>query len=224
MAEYTAGFELGVNGATIATSDPGDATAWTRIFGTHIYDNTHVAHGALAAKMDSTANFGLIWDQTYLTDFYGRFYLYATSNPSANTNVCSITGGGVTSRIFVQTDGTIVSTATGNVAGSVPIALNQWIRIEYHFIASATVGLLEIKLFNTKESSAPSETIAPTANRNTGASAPTELDHANGNAAAGWGGNIWFDTIVTNATSYPGPAVPDTGQNFAPVIYGRGAC
>ena len=223
MAEYTAGFEAGVNGNTVSTAG-GEAnlTAWTRVFGVQTYSNAQVAHGSLSLLRPSAFDtFGLIWDLAFLSDFYGRFYMYATAFPGAGVDLARFNGGGAEVRLALNTSGTIRSLCNGvPVDGATTIALNQWIRIEFHFIASATVGLLEVKLFNTKESTVVTETIAPTADRNTGASPPNEGDLS---GAGAWGADTWFDSVIYNATSYPGPAVTVT-QNFAPVIYGRGAC
>lgn len=228
MAEYTAGFETGINGNTISTSDAGDATAWQSIAGAPnpTYSNTHVAFGALAAAYTVNGAFTR-WasPNTWGTDHYGRFYLYATANPGSNQSICSLQDAGGTSNIVILTGGNIQSRDHGaGVNGSVSISLNQWVRIEYHFISSATVGLLEVKLFNTAASTTPDETIASTANRDTGATAITEEYFGQTNFGP-WGATTWMDSILVNATSYPGPVVTGT-QNLAAPLYtsGHGAC
>lgn len=220
MAEYTADFELGSNGATITTGDPGSLTAWTRIFDTYTYSNAQSAHGSLSAACPSGGSpaFGLVWDKTFPSEFYGRFYLYATALPTTNTRVFLIQG--TTSGhagFIILTDGTVMTTVSSgsNIAGAVPIAINQWVRLEYHFVRSATVGLMEVRLFNTKDSSSSSEIISPTANRDTDGGGGS-IDHTeHGSIQFGpWGSTFWLDDIVDNATSYPGPVV--TATTFMP--------
>jgi hypothetical protein len=224
MAEYTADFELGVNGATISTSDAGSLTAWDFVLDTPVYDNTHVAHGSLAMRCNAAEY--CRWTQTFPTEYYGRLYLYATAWPSGNLAITNMHENANRCRVFeIHTDGTVWNRDVGNTtqAGSVPIALNQWVRLEYHFIQSATVGLLETKLFNSAASLIASDTIGSTANRNTGSTVPLSMEHGVTDFNA-WGSDIWIDDIVANATSYPGPFVdPAAVFNLAPVIYGRGA-
>jgi hypothetical protein len=223
VAEYTADFEAGVNGATITTgAGEASATAWNVVAGSPTYSVTHVAHGSLASSFASNNEY-LRWTKAFSADHYGRFYLYATSIPSSSQAVVKIeaqTGTNPNNRIEIHNDGIVYirDNTGGTVSGSVQIATNQWIRIEYHFVASTTVGLLEVRLFNSAESTTPSDTISP-GNVNTGNESPTEL-YIGTEEFGPWGSTIWFDDIVANATSWVGPVAVAPANTVAPVASG----
>jgi len=232
MADFTANFELGVNSNTVAAADPGSATAWDSVTisagGALTYDNAH-AYGLLSAKFNndaSTTFTRLRWSSLpNPTESYGRFYLYITSYPSNRNEI--FTDGENTVSINLTAlagDGGVVrvGTLSGFVDGTVAVAINQWVRIEWHLIHNAVTGLLEVKLFNNPDSTVPTETINSTADKNTGA-ANAFADFQNYRVAGPEAYILWMDNIVANATSYPGPIITGTA-NLAPVIYGRGAC
>ena len=223
MADFTAMFEAGINGNTITTA-PGEAslTAWDEIFilTTLTYDNDPVAHGALSARLEGSGT-RMTWNLPTPTDHYGRVYLYVTSTALDFTFVIVDNPAftGVVSISCVSGKIRVSDSVAATTDGTVNIATNQWVRIEYHVIHSATVGQIEAKLFNNAESSTPSDTITSPANRNTSTQAFDVRFLISGIA-----GPINMDSIVANAISYPGPAVAPSIVNFAPVIYGRGAC
>lgn len=232
MAEASCTFETGTNGNAILVADTGSATAWNgkAAFSgnTATYDNTH-SYDTLAGKYDNTpspaSSCYLDWTTGIgtLTDWFGRLYLYCTANPSGGQYRIMYDLGA--NQIFrITTTGkveVIDASSTTAVITTTSISLNQWVRIEWHCIHSATVGQWEVKLFNNPDSSTPTETVASAANRNTGVSTNDLAFGLVGTAA----GPVWLDNIVAGATSYPGP-VPIAGAtaNLAPVIYGRGAC
>ena len=232
MTLCTANFDAGSNGANILTSDPGSATAWdvtVNVGAGNIlaYDNTHVAHGALAAKIDNTStpssSATMEWDGALgsPTDWFGRAYVYVTSNPAASLRIGQtvtltnwliwITSSG--KLLALDTVGAVMFTSTASVV------LNAWFRLEWHMIHSTTVGQYELKLFNNADSTVPTEVDTSTATFNTGASCSGMLfgiDHSG--SAAG----IWLDDLVAGATSYPGPAVAPSTSN--PILrLGRGS-
>src|SRR5574342_1246783 len=177
----TANFEKGVNGNDISNTDPASDTPWFSVEGTPRpkYDNTHVAHGNLSAKIGGNAapDSGLIWNLSNVTNHYGRLYFYATANPPNQQNLAKWIQSGIT-RAFLAINSTgkvvIQDTAGGhNQASAISIALNMWIRLEWHYIHSVTVGQLEAKLFNSAESISPTETITGPASWDTGSSIDT---------------------------------------------------
>lgn len=233
MAQATANFELGSNGSDILAVDPGSATAWDAVTngsGTNIlkYNNTH-AYGSLAAKVDGTVAGGsqLTMDWTTgigtLTDWYGRLYLYATTNPSTSLRICRDINNNFP--VFVDSSGLVSMLDQGGfaVTTSTAISLNQWVRIEWHWLNSGTVGQVELKLFNSPDSVVPTETQTSAANRNTSVST-TELDF--GINPGGSAELIWLDNIVAGATSYPGPVtVPSTAPQVLSMqshVFGHG--
>jgi len=233
VAQATSTFETGVNGSDILTTDPGSATPWdVRLNAgggnTITYDNAH-AYGVLSGKFDRTASDSAACRMEWttgigtLTDWYGRVYIYATANPAGSYRVVrDLTGGSFI--VFVTSSGTIQSYDT--VGGllyttATSIGLNQWVRVEWHWIHSATVGQGELKLFNSPDSSTPTETKTSTATFNTGVNTSNvSFGLSDGGPGAG---PIWLDNVVAGAPGYPGPFITAT-RNLAPVIYGRGAC
>lgn len=225
MADLTAGFETGTNTNAIATTDTGDATAWDGILaiggGSNVYDNTHVFDGTLAAKsVSGSGQTGLAWHTGSLTEQYGRIYLWvdsATITSSQTVIFAGVWGGGRNGRIdlaFISAGHIklrlIDAPASGQQTGSVDVALDQWVRVEWHMVHSATVGQIEAKLFNDPASTSPSETVSSPATWNTGTA--TTLYVFGAKAEGGTSGfAVWMDAIVGGATTWPGP-LPTTGQ------------
>lgn len=226
MAVLNAGFERGTSGATIATGDVGDLDAWDAVtIGTAaaaIYDTAHAMFGLKAAKVSTGAtstNALLSWIAKLgtQTSHYGRVYLYLTANPASSVNVIVAPSGAVNNpSVQINTAGKLrLLDAAGAQQGisTNTISLNQWIRIEYHFVHSATVGQIEAKLFNTATSSTPTETLTSVATLNTNVSADrVRFGIVNNNANAG---PFWLDQIQAGAGAYPGPYVAPAGRGFA---------
>lgn len=235
MTLRSADFESGSNGNPVSTGDAGSADAWDLVTitspGTLAYDNAHTV-GAMAAKLvASTASAGIFasWIAAFgtQTDHYGRVYLYFTANPTDSAHamiVEALTGATICGGWNVSSTGklqVVSGTATVVKTSTTSIALNQWIRVEYHFIHSATVGQIELKLFNTASSTTPDETITATASMNTQASADRIRFGLAGASPSGYG-TFWMDDIVAAATSYPGPAAAGNPpvDTVAPVASG----
>lgn len=211
MADFTAGFETGVNGNNVLSSDAGDATAWTATPASSalIYDNTRAAVGSLSGKFTVQAGRTVFYWSMSATDHFGRAYLYTASVPAQHIRVIDPeSSGGVrtapillhsTQKITIQDSGANILSTSANYS------VGQWIRLEWHVIHSATVGQIEVKLFNNANSSTPTETLTSPATWNTAAASAfqvfgqTDTDGTEGH-------EIWWDAIVANATSYPGPA------------------
>jgi len=231
LTQVSADFETGVNGATIATTDTGSATAFDAVSttptnGVAVYDTTHVAFGSLAAKLGANAsgaaNAYVTWSTALgtVTDHFGRLYLYLTAYGSGNIPIIWA-GQGTTRGCRVD------FTSTGKLAGfdnagaalfttfTNAIPLNQLVRIEWHFVCSATVGQGEVKLFNTASSTTPTETQTGTATKNTLANHTAVKIGVgpNGEGSLTANGVLWMDNIIAGATSYPGPFVPASSSS-----------
>ncbi len=227
MAIISAEFELGTDQATIATGDAGNATAWNTVTipasGTCIYDVLRAAHGTKSAKIATAGTAGicgLLWSTALgtVTDHWGRLYLYMTANPAANYILVAVNSGGTdASRVAITTLGKLQVARTGGagpITSTASIALNQWVRIEFHAVHNSTTGTIEAKLFNTPDSSAADDTIITLAG-NTLASADRVrfgLSSVLANI-----GPFWIDAALAGATSYPGPFPVNT---VAPVVSG----
>lgn len=219
MAQLTATFETGINGNNILATDSGSANAWDSmsVLGGNVatYDNTHPAHGSLGGKFDNTvapaSNSLAVWQASFgtVTEHWGRVYIYITANPAATFRLVELRSGGIggafACSVRVDSNGKIaLADNTATTTGLTAISLNQPIRIEFHIIHSATIGQMEAKLFNTKDSTTVDDTITSAATHNTLASVDTIGFGLGGGGSAG---PIWMDDIVANALSYPGPAV-----------------
>ncbi len=234
MAQATANFELGVQGSAVLVADPGSATAWDirdNPGGNAItYDNAH-AYGLLAAKVDNTANAAsqnqLIWTTGIgtLTDWYGRLYLYATTFPTTGSYRL-VQDSNNNFPVFINATGEVQQYDQGGFVHQTTavIGLNQWVRIEWHWLNSATVGQVEVKLFNSPDSATPTETKTSAANRNTSVST-TEIRFGLGGGTTE-AGPVWLDNLVAGATSYPGPVVvPSTAPQVLSMqshVFGHG--
>ena len=168
----------------------------------------------MAAKVSTgatSASAFLRWSMSLppMTDHYGRVYAYFTAFPAAAIRLIrwQNTGGGSLSG-FIQlgTDGKLSGENVCRGLGrprhrNLP---NQWVRIEYRVIHSATVGQMEIKLFNSPDSTTATDSATSAANLNT----LTEADDARFGVTANVANvtAFWLDDIKAGYSSYPGPA------------------
>jgi hypothetical protein len=226
MADFTANFELGINGNTIATTDPGSLTAWNAVTGAPKYDNTQFAHGAQSAKFTAQNQFVAWTGLGNVTDHYGRVYAYWSIFNGGFPRFLTIndSSGIMRAEILLDNARKLIIEDSGeahNQTGAVAVSLSTWYRIEYHVIHSATVGQIEAKLF-LDDSASALDTITSPASWNTGASAD---QFKLGFVASGTVGDVFYgDDVVANAVSYPGPAVPhNASDDYARPIAGRGA-
>jgi hypothetical protein len=173
-------FEGGTLGNTIATTDTGSGNAWnaiTRTTSTLVYDNTQVHGGSLACKITtlgvSTAEPVLKWTAlgSITTDLYWQYYAFYPTDPTQaggngfryvsvrnNAGAKSGTWKMNSSKFLLMENAAGTTIGTGTVA----IALNQWIRIEGRIVSSATVGQMDVWLYNSAESTTPSDHVAAT--------------------------------------------------------------
>lgn len=214
-----ADFERGTNGNTITTGPSEQSySGWELVNGTPTYDSTRAAHGNLSARF-SGSEF-LEWDLgSHLpTDYYLRWYFYATANPAGGSNIFQDNpdGGGNTINLQVTAAGLLAITCGGAFTSAASIALNQWIRIEMHILHSATVGQITGRLFNSPDSAIPTEEWATTANLNSG-TGPNNLSF--GRIAGSWGADISFDEIIGVAPDWIGPYSATPPAIVNPVTY-----
>jgi hypothetical protein len=220
MAEATATFEAGVNGNTI-TNAGGEAalSAWNTVTiagagNTLVYSNAQFK-GTLSAKVDAAttpaSGVTMQWSTAIgtLTDHYGRIYLYCPANPSGTIRLINDSAGSNKLRLTSTGMLSVFDAGGQDIITTTAIALNQWVRIEWHTVQSATVGQHEIKLFNDAESSTPTQTVTGTANRNNAASI-TSMTFGN-NSGASHAVVFHLDNIVAGAVAYPGPSLGSGG-------------
>jgi hypothetical protein len=178
------------------------------------YDNTVAHSGTLSCKITTSAAstvYGL-WQNgavlTAATQQWFRLYLYFTANPSSQHQVFGFFVGGTRSAdVAITTSGTLIMRNTAGttlVTTTSTVALNQWIRIEGFVISSATVGQVELKLFNSPDSATPTETQTSAATQNTTGGALTQCRY--GMVSGGINGQTWWmDDVAMSTTGYVGP-------------------
>jgi hypothetical protein len=235
MAVCTAGFEAGINGNTISTGDAGNTSPWDGVQitspGTLKYSSAKVYNGSLSMEcVPSTAANGIhaAWSTSLgtPTDHYGRLYCLFTATPSNSTPriVATESGGQNAAQIRVNSSGQFTlldGLNTVQATSTVVVVPNQWHRIEWHFIHSVTVGQMELKMFLTPESTTPNEILTTAADKNIRANMDGIRFGLTFSAPSGYGATVYFDNIVANATSYPGPAVVATYNTIS--MLGRGS-
>lgn len=200
---YKANFNRGYNGNVISVADDPSDKPWDSIDnagGVFTYDNTH-AYNELAVKVDHTAGGAsamfLNWDLPSPTDHYGRLYMYQPVLQGANTRTWVMGSTGIT---IAGLDGT-----TGKFGSmSNAIALNQWIRLEWHVVHHPTTGFIELKLFNNPDSPTPTEVLT-SAPGDTGA-AITSISFGVQSGGSSHAAPYWMDNIAVSLTGYLGAA------------------
>jgi hypothetical protein len=222
--------EGGTNGSNLATGGTGAGDGSPLQFvvigtnGTAIYDNTHVAHGSLAVKTATGATatpttFG--WTTATgspLTSWF-RCYLYFTANPVGSGTrfflITDSTGNGCT-RFIINTSGKVVAQDS---AGSIiitttnAISLNQWVRVEGMSFLNASTGQMEIKLYNSPESTTPTETLTSAASQNTLSGTQTRWVFGPDANLANQG-PYWIDDFAVSDAGYIGPFIPSVPQTL----------
>jgi len=180
MAGNTGGFETGVNGNTVLTSDAGNANAWSEVAlagnTTCTYSNTVAAGGSsLSCKVANTGTSGvwrMRWNAAahpgpWTGNSYCRFYIYLVSGwvgvdtirprftlqDSSNLAKAGVSIG--TSRVVRALDATSTTKATG----SHTIAYDTWYRIEFRVLPHASTGEVEARIY-IGESTTITETVS----------------------------------------------------------------
>jgi len=211
------------NGNTITTTS-GGGDNWSGVNinnGALTSDNAHPGQGAQAIKVamnavpSGSANFG--WNQA-LTECWGQFKIYRTAFPVAARiqEALNIQTAGVAVRATLQIDptgGITVFDGAGTHSGTMATVfpLNAVNRIEFHFVASATTGLLEARLYSG-DSTTLLDSTSTTAGANTGASADYVL--FGNNTASDDGGTSWLDDFKLNNSGWPTSVTPSANTIF----------
>jgi len=237
--------EGGTAGVTITTANAGgygnELFDSASILGTSTatFDATH-ARNSLAAKLttsaaDSTIRLG--WTDATLgtwAEGWLRFYMYWTANPSASiylANHLTVVGNNGASLMLTAAGKIRIEDNNGVQQGitTTPIALNQWVRVEFHAIQSATNGTMDAWLYNNPD--APLGQHTETIHSTTG---PTGGGSNYDGALMGCAQNIgsvqgpwWLDELGASREGQLGPsrqeapAVPATFGNLPGWYFGR---
>jgi hypothetical protein len=220
MPLLTNSFEGGTNTVTISAANSGGAsgTAFDVVTigtgATATFDTAHAAHGTLAGNITTTATSSqdfLSWTTAMgtQTQVWLRVYCYFTANPGVGLNLYrSLATAALSAGLQLTATGKLRSLDSAGATVQTmtnSVALNAWFRVEAMILTSATVGQVEVKLFNTPDSTTPTETITSSANLNTGANMNT-YRFGNTVSAANMG-PFWMDDLGLSTTGYIGPVV-----------------
>lgn len=216
VTQLTADFEAGTDGNTITTGDTGSQTAWDTVVTngstTIKYSTTHAAHGSQSAKFSAVTQSAMYlqWDSAMgaTTDNYGRVYLWRDSLDATNIHYwLSVydNAANFICRFMISQSGKVAiqNSAGSTIAtGTTTVATGQWTRLEYKIVNNASTGILEVKLFNTADSTTADDTVTATGQNTRADTGIVRFGSEQVNSA---GYAYYLDDIVAGATSYPGP-------------------
>lgn len=130
---------------------------------------------------------------------YTRFYFYATSAPSADVTIVRWGDSSDSVRAYIDFLSTGVFrlgvSGSGFATLSTATSLNTWVRVEVRF----SLGTSTIKLFNTTESTTPTESVN---DGGLGAAIGTVRFGVNATTS---GGPFWWDSLALSADDWIGP-------------------
>lgn len=217
--------EGGTNGTSVTTGNSGgtSGSAFNSVnigtSATVAFDNTRSAHGNMAYSLGtggtaSAADVEWTTSAGSLTTVYGRFYFYATAAPGAQHRLLTIaTSGGaaLNSSIYWSTSRTLLMTdsAANAILTSSTLAANTWHRIEFKVVQSATVGLLELKVFSgtNMDGTTPDYSGTSAATQNTGSSAMALYSFGSGFDVKANITTFWLDDLGLSDTGYLGSSI-----------------
>lgn len=179
------------------------------------YDNTH-AHSGSTSLLVSTSAVANVWAR-YQNFFripgtinYGRAYIWLPVTPITTTTFHQVSdANGAMFSLRINTAGKIsiwdsAGSNPGALATTNSISTGQWVRVEWKAVYSSTVGQVEVKLFNSAESTSPTETLTSPSNLNLRSNTPINYYLGITNGASGV--SYWIDDYALSVTNYPGPS------------------
>ena len=214
-------FEGGTNGANVAAG-AGASTGDTNFdvvnrgtSATNAYDNTHPGRGSLGLKIatgaTSTTSY-VSWTTTIgtQTTTYYRALVFITGAPAANTRMFNWVGSASSrGNILLNAAGKFIFTnaAGTTILTSAVLPTNSQFRLEAKFVASATVGQWEYKIWNDpRDVGTPNDTNISAATQNMGGTSDTYRFGIG--AALANGGPYWLDDVAVSTDGYIGPEDP----------------
>lgn len=205
-------FETGLADETLITaanSDDGSAgNAFDAIGGELRFDDARAAHGSLSCRVviDAAEVGNIDWSSAIgtVTELGVRGYFYFDHTPTSQHRLIRLKNSSNVDTCYavLHTDGDIY--CFDAVGGFYQITTNcpqnEWVRIELRVVASTTVGIVHVKLFQHDSTTLFGE--ASGTNVNTGA----DIDVlAIGNCTASNVGTFWMDDLAAVASGFPGP-------------------
>lgn len=227
----TNGAEAGVTGTavTAAGSGGGPDTAFTTVTtgGTFNFSNAHFAHGSLSYLCETGASAATnvaAWGSGVLStspaSLYGRVSVYLPSAPGNLVQMCKfIAGATQVGRVVINTSAEVElidSGGTVRYTSSTSLELGVWNRIEFHMVSSASVGVLQLRLYTAGvDNISPDEDSGPITGLNTAGGAVTTVQV--GILAPVANVVIFYDDLALDDTTWNGPAGTNPPNPTAPI-------
>jgi hypothetical protein len=202
---------VGPNGANVSSSGSGGggdpfSAVTTQGGATLKYDNTHL-RGSFSARhsVPARGNAYYAWSGS-LHNWYGRVYVWLDSQPSGDLRlVRAVSGSSLACAIDLLADGTIrVVDSANNVIATIGsrFRTDRWIRIEWHIDQQA--GQVQIRLYNSADSTTPSATaISSTGRSIRSSSSQVQLGRSGTEPTAI---TFWTDDPAISSNGFLGPS------------------
>ena len=174
--------------------------------GSLVYDTAH-ARGSFAARhsLPSRGDSYYEWDGN-LTRWYGRVYLWLDANPTSALRVIrAASNNTLRFAIDILASGQvrIVDSANRTIATIAnTIATGRWVRVEWS--ADQSQGRVELRLFNTADSTTPTAVATSASGAALGTSTGQVQIGRSGSQA--FAITFWTDDPAVSTTGYPGPS------------------
>lgn len=208
--------EGGVEDTAVTTGNSGGASGnafdvvSTGGSGAITFDNEHARGNRAFKVIGDTANACYL---TYMSSLgtvaeaWGRLYLYMTASPGATTGIVRLrVAAAQVARITLDTGRHLqIRRADNNTLATMvaAVSLNQFVRVEWHCLATAAGGDIECRLYDAADSATITEQLS-----DTNAALANNLDEVNiGHHNASPATTFWLDDVQVNTTGWPGPAV-----------------
>lgn len=223
MAEFFNYFDMGSEGTALTplnTSDvDSDALDVAGAAGTGavcIFELVGAYTGLFGMRTETggssvTAYMG--WTLLSDTESYGRMYGKAGAFPAASRSIIAYRTGAVGAsqalRIAISNTGTIEVRRADNTKVGETIAVitvDDWFRLEWHVVWSATVGTVELRLFLSPDSTTPTETLSLSG---LALAANVTQIRWGVTASAASAPVFWHDIIANGTTDWFGPRPMD---------------
>ncbi len=213
--------EGGAAGAapTAANSGGASGTAFDVVSGTGLtYDSAQAAHGARALRFVGSESAGpsyVEWAAAVgtRTEIWGRFYAYVGSAyPSAGQALFrAYDGAAAACRVQLNASGKLALLGTSAspqliISASV-VPLNTWIRVEFHFVFSATAGVVELRYYDSADSATITETLSLSGQALTAQATRYQFGQISQTTPGTGTYTQWLDDLAISVAGWPGAAV-----------------
>lgn len=212
---HSTNLETGVNGANVDPADAGSPDHFDAVSGIPpVYTNVQKHSGNLSMRWSSLTTVQLVqWTGlgSITGDYYVRFYLFLPSLPPDNNcypiNVRTSADANCALLRILSTgiiQGRDASNSSAGIDGTVAVATNQWVRIEWRVRAgTGGTGLMTWQLFNSADSTTVTDSGSAT-----GLTLGANIDRVSFGllvTAPAAGMTIYFDDLADGTTGWLGP-------------------